>query len=156
MKKTSKRDLFREERQKGPINYSVSERIRRGNEEIRQGEIRIIRTRIALLVGLLAAGAVAVVAGLRESGFSSSLIGESCVSAGECGAGMFERKWGFLQVQCSSMENAVAEICDGLDNDCDGDVDGEFGVGRACIEGIIECVSPTEARCSTDAGGSDN
>jgi hypothetical protein len=57
----------------------------------------------------------------------------------------------------------LTEICNGLDDDCDGLVDEDFGVGVACVglggcaggQGRIECAGERNVRCSTNPGGSD-
>jgi len=53
-----------------------------------------------------------------------------------------------------------AEVCDGADNDCDGQTDEGFNIGAACDgvgacgAGTRECAGPNQTRCSTDPGGS--
>ncbi len=53
------------------------------------------------------------------------------------------------------------ETCNGLDDDCDSQVDEGFNIGQACNGigacglGVLECQDPTSARCSTEPGGSD-
>ncbi len=52
------------------------------------------------------------------------------------------------------------ELCDGADNDCDGDEDEDFEIGAPCEttcgEGKYECAvdDPTQRACSTEAGQS--
>jgi hypothetical protein len=61
-------------------------------------------------------------------------IGAACVGVGECGLGAWECA-GAASRRCSSdpggsMDASLAEVCDGLDNDCDGVQDN--GVLNAC------------------------
>ena len=42
------------------------------------------------------------------------------------------------------------ELCDGIDNDCDGDVDDGFDLGQVCSDGVGECISNGQTVCSTD------
>jgi len=61
---------------------------------------------------------------------------------------------------CRGGQVPQAEICDSLDNDCDGTTDDGFMLGQACDgegecgEGTFECAEAATVRCSTDPGGS--
>jgi len=54
----------------------------------------------------------------------------------------------------------VEGSCDGLDNDCDEQVDEGFDIGAGCappgdcLAGVLECAGPAATRCSTAPGGS--
>jgi len=58
---------------------------------------------------------------------------------------------------------ATAELCDGIDNDCDMKVDEDFLVGTACdgpdadtcADGMIVCDGPSATRCTDGPGTSD-
>ena len=103
---------------------------------------------------------------------SDNQIGLNCTSelVGVCAAGIFRCIGG--SIQCESTSRAIAEACDGRDNDCDGNTDegnpgegavcplfdriGQCSVGRtSCFEGQLTCIvlqEPIAERCD----GQDN
>jgi hypothetical protein len=110
--------------------------------------------------------------GLVDDGF---MIGQACDGIGECGMGVYEcaADLGPKEYRCSTEpegteDQSRAEMCDGLDDDCDEDTDEDFSyngvaVGEQCTgigmcgQGVVECNDEhTAAGCSSNPGGSDD
>jgi len=106
--------------------------------------------------------------GTEDEGFN---VDQPCIGQGECGPGQTECK-ADGSVMCSSdpggsAYGGSAELCNGMDDDCDGvydegwirEDDGDLiscqGVG-ACISksGVLECAGSQATRCSVNYGGS--
>lgn len=90
-------------------------------------------------------------------------VGDEC-GIGACSGGMIECA-DLNSVLCSTSTDGsnpkvgVAEICNGEDDDCDGEIDETFAIGEpcglgVCLGGITECFSETEIGCSTEFNGS--
>jgi hypothetical protein len=79
---------------------------------------------------------------------------ESCNTGepGVCAEGTYECSGG--QRICERNNNPTIEICDGLDNNCDGTIDETFNVGSPCFsDGIGECRQEGVYECSSDKLG---
>ncbi len=68
--------------------------------------------------------------GQSDDGFLGAPIGEECgIETGECTVGVNRCESGVIS--CDG-QSPIPEICDGLDNDCDGTADNGLPLGEAC------------------------
>jgi hypothetical protein len=91
--------------------------------------------------------------GQTDEGFN---VGQGCtVGVGECArTGQFVCKADGSGTVCSAVPgNPAPEICDGKDNNCNGQIDDGFNVGQACSVGVGECLRMGLYVCKADGSG---
>jgi RHS repeat-associated protein len=81
-------------------------------------------------------------------------LGAACtVGEGQCARPGVRRCGAAGEAVCDAVAGAPAvEICNGLDDDCDGDLDEGFDVGAACAAGVGACVQAGALRCVANGG----
>jgi hypothetical protein len=93
--------------------------------------------------------------GIIDEGFN---IGEPCsVGMGECQEyGVMICRGDGTGTECSvNADSPTTEVCDGLDNDCDGVIDNGFNVGEPCTVGMGECQEWGVMICRGDGTGTE-
>jgi len=73
---------------------------------------------------------------------------------GVCKAGI-QRCEGGVWGKCEGQVLPTSEICDGLDNDCNGQTDEGFNVGQSCNVGVGECTRTGQYVCKADGSGTE-
>ena len=91
------------------------------------------------------------------NGTTDEGLGSTTCGKGECRHTINKCKNGQIQ-NCDPYEGARSEICDGLDNDCDGDTDEDLGsttCGKGeCHHTINKCVNGQSQTCNAYEGSS--
>lgn len=86
-------------------------------------------------------------------GFSDDLLGTSCAEGFGACSDSGEIMCGGDELVCSSEPGLPkTETCNGIDDDCDGLIDEDFGVGNVCLIGVGQCQSTGVMVCSIDGG----
>ncbi|MFN3202856.1 MAG: MopE-related protein, partial [Bradymonadia bacterium] len=82
-------------------------------------------------------------------------LGNACnEGVGQCAAaGVFVCNGNGDGTTCNAQPGQpVAETCNGLDDNCDGAIDEEFGLGTACSEGVGQCAANGVLICNGEGG----
>jgi MYXO-CTERM domain-containing protein len=90
-----------------------------------------------------------------------------CGTIGPCGIVDFDFDGESACSDCDDLDASInslgVEVCNGKDDDCDGAVDGPFGVGVGCSVGVgacartghVACVDAVSAACDATPGGAE-
>jgi hypothetical protein len=81
--------------------------------------------------------------------------GQACTTGqlGVCDAGIQVCSVGTLS--CEPKQSSSVEVCDSLDNDCDGTVDDGFNLGAQCTVGVGTCQRTGAFVCTADGSGTE-
>jgi len=90
--------------------------------------------------------------GVADEGYVS--VATSC-GIGVCAATGWTSCVGGNVFDSCSPGNPATEICDGLDNDCDGLIDEDFNLGSVCSVGVGACQSSGVYVCLADGSGTE-
>ena len=82
------------------------------------------------------------------------LVGTGCdgADADTCADGMIVCAT-LTTTRCTDMEGSTAEVCDGIDNDCDGTIDDGFVLGMACDGADTDACNEGVTVCDAATGG---
>jgi len=82
------------------------------------------------------------------TGSPSSVFGENSACKKGVATCVGNEYWG----SCENEVTPIAELCNGIDDDCDGTVDNGFNIGESCYIGVGECKAQGVYACNNQGG----